>query len=175
MATEINYRFVPLAEVRNQPLSWIQVNTWKQCYELRAGEHLVAVMQWDGMFKTSATVESAEGTWHLTQHGFFKVHTDLQVQDRLEPTLMLHNSWNGGELTVSDGRELRWRTANFWGTKNGFFDHATEQPLIMFHYRGWFTYNADITLDSEAQSLPNLLMLLSLGWYQLILHMMSVN
>lgn len=173
MATKINYQFATLAEVRHLPLVWVQVKGWKQCFELRAGDHLVAVMQWDGVFKSSATVESAEGVWHLARHGFFKMHTDLKVHQQMEPTLILNNRWNGGDLTLPDGRALQWRGKNFWGTKYAFIDEATDRALITYHYRGFLKYNADLTLDPEAESLPHLTMLLSLGWYLIVLQIMD--
>jgi hypothetical protein len=161
----------PLQKVRGLPLSWVQPSGWKNRYELRAGEDaLIAVMQQDGALKSSVTVYTAEGTWHLRRRGFFRMFTEIWQEGAAEPVLSVRSRWNGGTLTLPGGRALKWRTTNFWGTHWAFEDEATGQILLEYQYGGTFKYRADLTLFAGAEELSCLMPLIVLGWYLILLH-----
>jgi nitrogen fixation protein len=166
--------YMPQTALHGKPLAWVEVKSWKACYELRAGAQVAAIMEMDGAFKVTATAHSAQGSWHLARHGLFKMYSNVTPETQSEPILRLDNVWwDGGSIILPNGRKLLWRNMNFWGTKFAFVDAATEHTLITYNYRGFLKSNADVVLSPEAESLSDLTMLLSLGWYLVVRHMMD--
>jgi hypothetical protein len=166
----------PLQRVHGLPLAWVQPSSWKHRYELRAGEDaLIAVMEWDGVFKTTATAQTAEGVWHLRRKGFFKMFSEIQREGASEPALSMRSRWNRGGLTLPNGRTLEWRPDNFWSTHWVFADEATGQRLIEYRYGGFFKYHADLILYPEAEELPYLDLLIVLGWYALLMYVRDAS
>ncbi len=168
---DLPFELTSLQKVRGLPLSWVQPSGWKNRYELRAGEDaVVAVMQQDGALKSSVTVHTAEGTFHLRRRGFFRLVTEVWQEGALEPMLSAPSRWNGATLTLPDGRTLKWHSTNFWSTHWAFEDKSTGQILLEYQYGGTFKYHADVTLFAGAEELPYLLPLIVLGWYLILLY-----
>jgi nitrogen fixation protein len=132
MTDYVSTPYAPLTSLYGKPLAWVEVKSWRACYELRAGDQVVANMEMDGVLKVTASAHSAEGSWHLARHGLFKMVASVTTDTQSEPILRLDNVWwDGGSIILPNGRKLL------------------------------------------AESLPDLTMLLSLGWYLMVRHMMD--
>jgi hypothetical protein len=160
--------FARLQEVPGQDLRWIQPDAWKQCYELRAGESLLATMRSEGFWKTSFIVESAEGTWRLDRSGFWT--TKVQAIDTTTQAEVVSFPWKflGDGLVSLNNNPLRWHSTSFWSSEWAFTDE-TGTDIIGFKIKGFWRSGAAISLRSGSEGMP-LPLLLALGWYFHILH-----
>jgi hypothetical protein len=102
----------------------------------------------------------------LRRHG---QETDLAVY---EP-----KGWGSeGELQFAGGRIYAWKPANFWTTKFNFVDTAGK-ALVAFkagaeesNWSDLFKFQALVEIDPSASRLEELPLLVSVGWYLMILH-----
>jgi hypothetical protein len=138
-------------------------------YELLAGEALLATLRFRSSLGTLATAETAAGCWTFKRVGFWQ--TRLTVRDcglDQDVAVFKNNTWSGGgTLEFGDGRIYR-ATTNFWQT-NLDFKNNQDGSLLRFHSRGFFHFSANVDIDRAAARLPELPLLITLGWYLIVM------
>jgi hypothetical protein len=94
----------------------------------------------------------------------------LSPSGNISSVAVFHPQWSsGGNLDFPDGHQLRWRCTNFWGSHWAFV-HADNRPSILFHHHeGILKASAKLEIDPADTSLPDLPLLVVLGWYLIIL------
>ena len=168
MATD-TLSLVSFQHVSVQTLHWVQPSVWKQRYELRTGESLVAVMRNIGFWGTSIIVESAQGRWRFDRSGFWRRH--VRVSDMATGTelAVLTAKFLGDVLTLPDGRQYHWRSTIFWGNAWAFTDDSGAD-VAHFKIGGFFKPSSTISISPTAKNPPTFLLLV-VGWYLYIVHM----
>lgn len=165
-----------LEQVVGLPLQWMQPSAWREAYELRAGEDVVATLRFRSAFGSFATAETADDCWTFKRVGFWQTRVTVRRCGASEDLAVFHNNtWSGGgTLVFPDDRRYRastnvWQTRYEWQTEPG-------EPLVRFDIGGFFHYSAQVVIQPAALRLPQLPLLITLGWYlAVMLHQDSAS
>ena len=154
-------------------LKWVQPNFSHTEYELLHNNELAATLRLRSLKGTLANAESADGSWTFKRVGFFKTRVTIRSAGSEEETAVFHNNtWKGGgTLEMPDGQKF-YATTNFWGSKWSF-QTEEEQPLIHFNNQWGLILSSDVLITPAAVHLPELPLLVLLGWYLFV--MMYLN
>jgi hypothetical protein len=146
-------------------LKWTQPSTWKRSYLLGSGAEQVGRLEFTGMFGTLAKAETGDGCWTFKRVGFWQQRASIRAcESDQELAAFRNNTWkDGGTLEFAGGRSFR-ATTNFWNTKFQF-ENADGAMLVHFDYGGMFHLSADVVVAPAAATLPELPVLICLGWY----------
>lgn len=154
-------------------LFWRQPKALQQDFELHAGpeETVVATLRWQKAFGTLAVAETPEGSWTFKRSGFWRPHVTVRVAGSEVDRAIFEPTWTGsGTLTIIGGPTFRWNGTNFWQTR---WDWQTPDgaPLVHFSNRqGFVRLEGQVGVEAGALTLPELGLLIPLGWYLLVLH-----
>ncbi len=153
-----------------QELKWVQPQTLKMEYELRAGDEIVGTLRFKTAFGTLATGESADGCWTFKRVGFLRTRVTIrQCGSDAEIATFNNNTWTaGGTLELPGGRKYPANT-NFWHTQ---YDFKTGAGETLFTYRnigGVFHASSAVTIQPGAANLAELPWMVILGWYLVVM------
>lgn len=169
----------PIASKLDQELEWIQPKALQRYFELRAGEQVLASLEFATSFGSLATASSADGIWTFKRVGFFNPRITIRRAGEDDDLAVYRTGWTGahGRLELNDGRTFAWHTANFWATQF-YFSDSQGDPLVTFlsgidekKASDWFKIQARVRIDSGGERLAELPLLVLLGLYLIILHM----
>jgi len=160
----------PLREIADQPMEWANKTAQKREYKLRAGQEVVASLRWEKAFGSLATAQAADGAWTLKRSGFLMPKVTARSSGADTEVLVFHPSWRSeGTVEFSSGARFRWLNTSFWHSEWAF---ANEKGDSLIHFKlhsGLMKQSAELRVEPEAASLPELSLLALLGWYVLIL------
>lgn len=154
-----------LDQVTGLPLQWTQPSAWREAYELRAGDDLVATLRFRSAFGSFATSETADDCWTFKRVGIWKTHVTVRrCGEEGDRAIFYNNTWDGGgTLELADGRRYLAST-NFWQTRYELQTEAGE-PLMRFDIGAVFRQSAGVIVQPAAMHLADLPLLITLGWY----------
>ena len=154
-------------------LKWVQPSAWKMEYELRADDELIATLRFRSSFGSFATAESADGCWTFKRIGFWQTKATIRAcGSDAEIGIFKNNTWSGGgTLELSDGRKLPAST-NGWRTTFEFKSEAGE-TLVRFKCGGIVHLSATVEIQPDAAGLPELPLIVMLGWYLTVMMYMD--
>jgi hypothetical protein len=158
----------PISETAGQELLWIQPAARKRDHELRAGDDVVATLHFQR--GSLADAEAAGAHWTFKRQGFWHPRVTVRTAGSDADLAVFHPRWvGGGALEFPDGRAVRLSSANFWQSEWVWQDN--EKPLIWFKgRRGLVKVRGAVEIQPEAVALPDLPLLILLGWYLILLH-----
>jgi hypothetical protein len=157
-----------MAEVADRGLVWVQPSVMKDAYELRAGDEVVATL----VFRRStlATAETGDRSWTFKREGFWRPQVTVRAADSEQNEAIFRPGWaGGGTLELGGGRTLRLGAANFWHTQ---WDWQLPDGSTAVHFKsrsGFLKSGAEVQIEDGARHLPELPLLVVLGWYLLVL------
>ncbi|HET6463602.1 MAG TPA: hypothetical protein VFH33_07365, partial [Candidatus Krumholzibacteria bacterium] len=98
-----------IATVIDRELKWEQPSAFKQLYELRTSDGLVATLTFPSSFRYNATGESADGCWEFNRDGPFHSRILIRACGSTDPIATFQKSWwkSCGTLELPDGRAYR--------------------------------------------------------------------
>ena len=135
-------------------------------YELVAGGVPVATM--DAPRRGPACANGPNGRWMFSRPGFFRRQVVVRTVGGDEPVATFDRIWTGGgTVATATGARFRWRATNFrrscwvWRGMDG------NEPVRFARGRG---RTADVTLAQDAAAVPEVPLLINLGWYLLLVH-----
>ena len=147
-----------LSEYIGQQLQWVHPHLLKSEYELRAGDELLARIYSKGVFSSQVYVETADGHWMIERKGLHQtIRVHLPETDTELATINREGS-DQATLVFPDGREYRWQRTSFW---HDDWTWLNNEGTPMFHVKR----GGHIQLEPAAQGLPELALLITLGWY----------
>ena len=159
----------PFASVDPTAMRWIRPVADKQSYELRAGDTLLARLEWAGRVGSLAHATTADQTWTLKRGGFLQPHVtvrDAGGQDRAR--LSMHLS--AGTLEVPGGGAYRFRRAGLLVPAWQFWDPAGRQIVHIEPVAERTRLSGGlIQVDPEFAKHPVLPLLVTVGWYFIVL------
>jgi hypothetical protein len=164
-----------IRDFAGQPLLWVQPKVRKQQFELQCGDEVLAVMRWPSNWRTGAKVETAEESWSFKRQGFRQqVTIATSREDAVVPALQ--RSWLGkATLSFPDGHTYLWKRTSFWGLKRVWMT-AEGMPLLSLKARsGFLKMGSEVEIDALAATLPELPLLVTLGWYLAIMEMRDAS
>lgn len=158
-----------LHEIAGQPLMWLQPRAMKHVFELHCGDEVLGTIRWPSSWNSAAVAELAEGSCIFKRSGF-RQQVSLEASRSSVPTQTLHCRWTGSAtLSFPDGHAFRWKGTSFWGTRYAW-SMPDGTPLVRFHlHEGFVRTGGQIDIEPFAASLPELALLVSLGWYLVIM------
>ena len=148
-------------------LKWAQVSG--KAHELRSQDDVIATLEFRNVFGTLGTAKNADGCFTFKRIGFWQSRASVRAcESDAEIAVFVNNTWaSGGTLEFPDGRNYKAST-NFWMTRLEFTSEADES-LVRFHYGGVFRKNADVEVSETARRDPHADLLVTFGWYLLIM------
>jgi hypothetical protein len=151
-------------------LSWQQPQALRCEYELRAGDELLATLRKTSTFGSAMDAEIGASRFTFKPEGFFRSRITVQETGAAgEPAVFQSGFCGGGRLALPDGRSYRWKMTSFWGSSRWAFVDDSDRPLVRFKSRNrLFRAGSDVEVGPGALALPELPVLILLGWYLLL-------
>jgi len=137
-------------------------------YELRAGDELLATLWSGGSFGAPMGAKTGASEYSLVTEGFFQDLIAVREVGAVGVAAYFRKGAVEGELALPDDRGYRWKMTSFWGRRWAFVD-GSDRPLVSFQARSHFLRaGCDVEIDPGALALPELSILVILGWYLLL-------
>jgi hypothetical protein len=152
------------------PLLWTQPKAMRREYQLADGDKLIGWLRFEETFGSRASAEVASQKWTFRKEGFFHPRFTVRIPNSDANLAVFRLNWSGsGALEYSDGRQIRWRRTSFW-RPDWIFVQSENRPLLRFKQRiGLMKISARVEFDPADAAMPDLPMLVGLGWYLLLL------
>ncbi len=149
-------------------LQWVQPSIFKRKYELRAGDTVVARLEWVKFLGMGAKVESGDGCWVIDQKGVWKSQVTVKKcdHDELLTTVDEERFKRMQKIQLSDGRHVTLK-ANFWRT-TFTLETDTREPLAIVRKHGFFSLKFDVELRRKGASYAEFPWLVLLTWYLIL-------
>lgn len=165
-----------LSEITGVKLEWREPKATVQHYELHAGNELCGTLDFRSAWGTLATAQTAGGAWTFKRVGFLNPRVTVRAAGSDQDLAVYQpRFWGDGELAFADGSAFRWRPVNFWSTQWSFLDGAG-RPRVTFRsgvegqtLKDIFRTQATVEIDPAASAHLRLSLLVSLGWYLILL------
>ena len=117
-----------------------------------------------------ANAQTAGQQWTFKREGFWHPQVTVREQGSDDNVAVFKPGWTGGgTLELPEGRQLRFGAANFWHSQWEWSEPAGKALIHFKSHPGLLRMEGQVDIDSEAVSLPELPLLVVLGWYLLIL------
>jgi hypothetical protein len=158
-----------IRDFAGQPLLWVQPRAMKQQFELRSGDEVLAVMRWESSWRSGAAAETAQESWSFKRQGFRQqVVIESSEENSAVPTLK--RGWtSNAALLFPDGHSFLWKRQGFWGVKR-VWATLDGVPLLSFKVRsGFVKTGGEVEIHPIAADLPELALLMTLGWYLVVM------
>lgn len=168
----------PLHITTESRFSWSQPKALQRTFELRDGDRLLGTLNFVRSFGSLAEACMAAGEWTFKRVGYFRPRVTVRRRGQeMDLAVYQPKGWGSeGELQFAGGHIYAWKPANFWATKFNFEDSAGK-ALVAFkpgseesRLSDLFKFQALIEVDPSAGQLAELPLLVTLGWYLMILH-----
>ncbi len=152
------------------PLLWTQPKAMRREYQLANGDKLIGWLRFEGTFSSSASAEVAFQKWTFKKESLFRPRFTVRMPNSDLNLAVFRLKWTGsGTLEYPDGRQIRWRRTSFWRPA-WVFVQDENRPLLRFKQRiGLLRISARVEFDPADAAVPELPMLIALGWYLLLL------
>ena len=158
----------PISSVADQELAWLQPAARKREHELRAGDETVATLRFQR--GSLADAEAGGDHWTFKRQGCWRPCVTVRRPGSDADLAIFHPGWTGGgQLDFPDGRSIRLSSANLWQSE--WLWQEKDQAIIRFKGRhGLIKAKGAVAIEPEALKLPDLALLILLGWYLILLH-----
>ena len=170
-----------LKEAVQDHLNWTQPKTTHQIFELGFKDDLYGSLVFPKSVGSLAEAETHDGKWTFKRVGFFTTRITVRKSGEendlaiFRPNLMA----SSGVLEFPDGKKFQWQAANFWETKFEFKDNDGE-TIVTFRsgmeepkLKNWFKTQARVEISELKNNLPELSIMVLLGWYLIIVLQMD--
>jgi hypothetical protein len=102
---------VPLASVDATALRWLRIGERPLRFELRAGDALLARLEWQKDSGSLAVATGAEGAWQLKRSGFLNPHVTVRRAGESVPVARLSVHLNYHAIDIAGGPSFRFHRA----------------------------------------------------------------
>ncbi len=147
-----------LNEYPGQELRWVHPHLLRSEYELRAGDEVLARISVKGAFETLVYIETTDSHWMIERKSLLQTIRVLLPDTGIELATIKRDGGDQATLIFPDGREYRWQRTSFWHENWTWFE---QEGIPLLHVTG----GKHIQLEPAAQGLPELALLITLGWY----------
>ncbi len=157
--------FAPFDPAARGAWAWRQPARWRGEWLLHVDETAVARLREHGLFGHRGELWTADERWTLTTR--FPGDVLVTREGTGTPVLRYRMGWfGGGRIERGSADTLLWRRESFW-TMRWALVTADRLPLVhVLPSRRLFTFRheASLELEDAARRLPDLAVLLALGW-----------
>ena len=155
-----------LRSVDYRQLMWKQVAFGAREFELRAGADLVGRLYWPKWLSDRAVARCVDSNWFIDRLGFFRdkvIVTDLG--SRIKVGSFEYNWLGDGKLSLVNGRAYQWYKTKAFSNSWAFVDQNDVVILEIHDWMRCFKHEAEVKLRIGVTSLPELQLLILIGWY----------
>lgn len=158
-------------------LQWVQPKMSERRFELRAREMVFASLEFQSMFGSLANAAAESGNWTFKRVGFFNPRVTVRNLGEEKELVVYRPDWTGieGRIDFTGGAVYGWKPANFWATHYSLLD-AKGEALVLFKQgiedaslKDVFKVQARVEIQPAALLMPDMTLLVVLGWYLMIL------
>jgi hypothetical protein len=151
-------------------LHWVPAKGLKRAYELHAADGTVGRIRWPKLFGSLAEAEYRGNRWTFKRGGFLRPHVTVRNESSGEDLAVLDLTWGGsGLLKMRDGARFRWERLGFWARRFAFTDEVGVELVAFEPTFGLLRRTGVVDIRPEAAKVPELGMLVTLGWYVIML------
>ena len=144
-----------IQEAADQDLIWRQPSAFKEHYELRASDEVLATLHWESAWRTLSTARTAAGAWTFKRSGFWQQRIGVRPIGSEREVAVFVPDWSGnGILTVEGERTFRWSGKGILGQEKLWQDDESSPPLIGFKRVNSLKTEAHVSLSLVAARLP---------------------
>ena len=156
-----------LKDAAGHQLVWTQPARMQQAFELRLGDDPLGSLEFERGTLAVGVVD--DGRWSFKREGFWHPQVTVRIPGSDENVAVFKPRWaGGGTLQLSQGRELRFASANFWHSQWDWLDGGESLAHFKGH-AGFLKTEGEVEIESDALRLVETPLLVVLGWYLLIL------
>ena len=153
-------------DVITQELTWTRAGALQRTYELRAGAEVVATVRCAQWWGAHAVVEAGDSHWTFRRVGFWHPRVTVRVVGSETDLATFHARGMGrGMLDLSPTRRFQWGPTRFWH-RTWAWRQIDGTPLVHFKIYGLIKIEGTVEVGPAA-ALPELDLLVPLGWYLL--------
>ena len=157
-----------IGEVGDRELACIQTGCRRPEYELWADDEVVAALRWQG--DSLAVAETVEGHWSFERPGFRRSRVSVREVGSGTEIATFGSGWTGGgTLEMSWGGRFHWSAANFWRSRWVWRRTGGTQLARFASRQGLVKIEGRVEIQSAALDLPELDLLVALGWYLMVM------
>lgn len=162
-----------LDNIGNYGLVWAPRGTSRSDYDLRNGQqYLLGRFSKIGLKAVAGSAQMAAGRLKMTRHGFLGRKISIEPQEcELHPCLFEFTGLFGkGRIKFANGREVVWVRRTTAGDRWGFTG-TNGGLLVEFAQlnKDHWTDGTAVNVAQIALSLPEMPIMVSLGWYLILL------
>lgn len=165
---------IPFDPSQHGSLEWRQTGAWSRSYELRSGESSIGTLEFSSGFGSLAEARISGAAWSFKRTGFFHPKATARLLGSDQNLAEYEPGWSGhkGLITLAGGERLTLQITSFWGGGWALLTEAG-QSLVRFQNRGIIRHGAGVDVDMDARHRHDLALLLTFGWYILVLHQLD--
>jgi hypothetical protein len=147
-------------------LRWVQPKWSQRRYELRAGERVIAQLEYRGTWRPIPYIvfDSEELTVRTT--GFWKSKTAIMHGDR--EIAQVQRTGSKAVVSFMSGRSFTWRRKGFWSTSYLFVAPDNEEILIFKYLPRLRRLEGSVQVSPSGAKYPEVRILTVLGWYLML-------
>ena len=168
-----------LDETAVDTLIWYHPDRFKQRFELRRDQAIVATLifdprpaaAWEYTARHPASAETADARWTLSvvRRGFLGLKADVHVEGTNTGVLEAGYFLRRGALTISGMLDLRW-AGGIEESSSDLFNDLQGSPVLRLDRGDYFErVNARVSVSSGATPARDVALLASLGLYMRLL------
>ena len=161
---------VSFSAVDRSAMRWLRTSDKPLGFALSSGDATVASLQWKRHGGSLAAAETSGGIWTLKRGGFLNPHVTVRPEgsERVQARLSAH--LNHHEIRLDTGTTYRFRRA---GLLVPAWKVSTSEGVEVLHIepvrQGRKLEGGAVLAPATAVDLPELLLLVVLGWYFIVL------
>jgi hypothetical protein len=171
--TEERKQMKPLHERKEQqPLIWTHAKTFQRAFELRTAEDVYATLCWEQDWRSPARAEVAGDGWTFQRSGENHPYILVSRPGRAVEVARLDLTGPGTALLACrEGQNYHWEYGtDEAGSVFGAWKSAEGQPILTFQAVSMLTADMGVAIASTWHDLPELSLLITLGWYLTRIH-----
>jgi hypothetical protein len=149
-------------------LEWVQPDFKRAAFELHAGQELVGTLQQCERGGTRFLARAADGFWTFTRHGPFGLKVLVSQVDEAQPLAVLQTKGSEGTFQLKDGDIYTWLSRTGWYHDGLWTDDQACVLIRLCMPEGLTTDGGYVIIAPEGVALPELSLLILLGWYLLV-------
>ncbi len=159
-------------------LKWTQPHALTRHHELRLNGALFAALRWKKMYGTLAVAEFHEGNYTFKREGFLRPYITIRRENaesnlaimRFISGSVIRNAMLGlsGTLEFETGERYAFNRLSYWKSRWAFTDE-NGNLLVTFDRKITAKPSGTVAVNRDFIHLPYLHILVSVGWYAIIL------
>lgn len=159
-----------LSYLVGQELTWVSTEAFKARYNLVAPDSTILATLDMSNWTSKAHATVPEGTLFMRKEGWSGLKVSIYAAEQGPLIATYQRKWTGtrGQLLFPDGRSFMWNKINFWGTQKAWTDLTGNIVYVQLSVKS-FSRTSNVLIHPQAADIPELSLLVVLGFYNIII------